>query len=66
MYSIDFADLNGNGDYEYIVLWNVMANAESHSLAVYASASDKSGSLSQIGKSIVMNDYIAADLMMTP
>ncbi len=62
VYSIDFADLNGNGDYEYIVLWNVMANAASHSLAVYASASDKSGSLSQIGKSIVMNDYIAADL----
>lgn len=62
VYSLDFADLNGNGDYEYIILWNAMANATIHSLCVYSSAEDGSGALSQIGKTIVMNNYIAADL----
>lgn len=63
IYSIDFRDLNGDSSVEMIVLWDTFRTSSSHVLTVY-SKEDKAEaySVSRIGRPIIMNDYIAADV----
>lgn len=63
IYSIEFRDLNGDGTLEFVVLWDAFRTSTSHYLAVYGRKDSESGfSLYNIGKPIIMNDYIAADV----
>ena len=63
IYSVDFKDLNGDGTLEFIVLWDAFSKISSHYLSVYSGNDGKNGfSLHRLGKPIVMNDYIAADV----
>lgn len=63
IYSIDFRDLNGDGRLEFLVLWDAFSTSSSHYLTVYGRNDNEKGfSLYNIGKPIIMNDYIAADI----
>lgn len=61
--SVDFRDLNGDGVLEFIVLWDTFNSSFSHCLSVYSINNEEKGfSLYSVGKPIIMNDYIAADV----
>lgn len=64
IYSVDFADLTGDGVPEFIVLWDVIKNSSSHLLSVYRQSGTAGAdySLSEIGNSLTINYYIAVDL----
>ncbi|MDE6751146.1 MAG: VCBS repeat-containing protein [Eubacterium sp.] len=63
IYSIEFKDLDGDGILEFVVLWDVFSTSTSHYLTVYGRNDNENGfSLYSIGKPIIMNDYIAADV----
>ncbi len=63
IYSIEFNDLDGDGILEFVVLWDVFNTSTSHYLTVYGRNDNENGfSLYSIGKPIIMNDYIAADV----
>ncbi|MDE5605023.1 MAG: VCBS repeat-containing protein [Eubacterium sp.] len=62
IYSIDFKDLNGDGTLEFIVLWDAFSTSSSHYLSVYGNDNENGISLYRIGKPMIMNDYIAADV----
>jgi len=63
IYSIEFNDLDGDGILEFVVLWDVFSTSSSHYLTVYGRNDNENGfSLYSIGKPIIMNDYIAADV----
>ena len=63
IYSLDFVDVNGARRKEIIVCWDVINNSTSHEMCVYevAKKEDKI-SLSQIGDSITVNNYIPVDM----
>lgn len=63
VHSLDFSDLNGNGNYEIIVCWDVISNSTNHQLSVYRAAkAENSVKLNQIDSSISVNNYIAVDM----
>ena len=63
IYSVAFTDLDGDTVPEMIVLWDTFSDSSSHMLSVYNKIADENGfSFHQIGKSMLMNDYIAADI----
>lgn len=63
VYSINFSDLNGDKTPEFIVLWDIISNSQSHVLSVYEIRSSSSEfSLSEANKTITMNDYITVDI----
>ncbi|MDE5670693.1 MAG: hypothetical protein K2I14_04420, partial [Eubacterium sp.] len=52
-----------DGILEFVVLWDAFNTSTSHYLTVYGRNDNESGiSLYNIGKPIIMNDYIAADV----
>lgn len=63
IYSLDFVDINGAKRKELIVCWDVISNSTSHEMCVYEIGKKKDKiSLSQIGESISVNNYIAVDM----
>lgn len=63
IYSVDFRDLNGDKSPEMIILWDTFSNASSHVLSVYNQTKEEDKlSLTPLGKSITMNNYIAVDI----
>lgn len=62
IYSVDFADLNGDGLIEFVVLWDVISNSSNHVLSVYSQEKESEDSIKRIGKEITTNDYIVVDI----
>ncbi len=63
IYSLDFVDINGAKRKELIVCWDVISNSTSHEMCVYEIGKKNNKiSLSQIGESISVNNYIAVDM----
>ena len=63
VYSLDFADVNARGNNELIVCWNVIKNSSSHEMCVYEIKEKKDSiKLEKLGKSVSINNYIAADM----
>ncbi len=62
IYSVNFADLTGDGLVEFIVLWDVISNSSNHVLSVYSQEKESGDSLERIGKEITTNDYIVVDI----
>lgn len=63
VFSIDFADVNGDSRKEIIVCWDVISNSSSHELCVYETAGKAEKlKLIVIGESVSINNYIAVDM----
>lgn len=63
IYSVDFSDLDGDGNPEFIVLWDAISNSSNHLMSVYRqSTADQEIQLTQTENLITMNDYITADV----
>ena len=63
VHSLEFDDINGDGDTELIVCWNVIAGSSSHELCVYRTESAEDGlKLEMIDGSKTVNNYITVDL----
>lgn len=61
--SVDFCDVNNDGQVEILVCWNVIAKSTNSKLDVYNWIQDDEGySLEQIGDSITAGDFICADM----
>ncbi len=63
IHSLDFVDVNGTGKKEMVVCWDVISNSSSHEMCVYkVNKKNDSISLSKLGESVSINNYIAADM----
>ena len=63
IYSLDFAEVNGEKKKELIACWDVISNSTSHEMCVYqVGVKDKQINLSLIGESITVNSYIPVDM----
>lgn len=61
--SVDFCDVNNDGQVEILVCWNVIAKSTNSKLDVYNWIQDDEGyRLEQIGDSITAGDFICADM----
>ncbi len=63
IYSVDFADLDGDSRLEFIVLWDAISNSSNHLMTVYSQMQgDGEISLKKADNALTMNDYIAVDV----
>lgn len=61
--SVDFCDVNNDGQTEILVCWNVIAKSTSSKLSVYDQIMDDEGyRLEQIDDSITAGEFICADM----
>ena len=61
--SLDFQDVNGDGDNELIVCWDTISNSTNHELAIYTYGGEKNkNKLRCIYNDITVNNYIAVDM----
>ena len=63
VYSLEFADVSGDGKNEMFVCWDVISNSSNHILSVYGFKNGKKIKVTKIGESITVNNYIIADLV---
>lgn len=63
IYSISFCDINGDGNDEAFVCWDVISNSTNHVLSVYKfSFKGEKCKVSEIGESISINNYSTVDI----
>ena len=63
IYLIDFCDLTGDGDLEFVILWDVISDSTDHVLAVYKqSLEDGEFALEKADKTITVNNYLTVDI----
>lgn len=61
--SVDFCDVNNDGQVEILVCWNVIAKSTNSKLCVYNQTQDDEGySLEQLDDSITAGEFICADV----
>ena len=63
VYSVEFANLNGDDFAEIIILWGNASNASRHQLSVYGlKLNEGSLALSKFGKSVTADNYVSVDI----
>lgn len=61
--SVDFCDVNNDGEIEILVCWSLITKSTNFNLDVYRQINGDNGySLSEIGKSVTAGEFICADL----
>ena len=61
--SVDFCDVNNDGEIEILVCWSLISKSTNFNLDVYRQISDDSGySLEPIGDSVTAGEFICADV----
>ena len=66
VYSVDFCNLNDDSYAEPVVLWDTITNSSSHLLSAYRQSYDgETLTISKIGKSMTVSDYIPVDIDKT-
>ncbi len=61
VYSLNFADVDGDGASEIIVCWDTISNSTNHELAIYEFGS--AGKLRCFYDDLTVNNYIAVDMV---
>lgn len=62
VYSLAFADLNGDGKDEIVVLWDVISNSTNHIMSVYSQSLEGGYSLVPLGSDISVNSCLPVDM----
>ena len=62
VYSLDFSDLNGDGNKEFIVMWDVISNSTNHILSVYSKNFEEGYALEALGSDITVNSCLPVDM----
>ena len=63
VYSLEFCNLNNDSFSELVVLWDISANSSTHLLCAYAQSYEGNAlTLSKIGNSMSVNNYISVDI----
>lgn len=64
VYSLDFAQLNGDGNIELVVCWDAISNSTNHELAVYKFINNgKKSELVMLGRTKTVNTCYIVDLL---
>lgn len=64
VYSVDFCDINGDGEIEFLISWNMISNSTAHVLSVYRGVVNEDGKygLVSIADDIIYSGYVTVDM----